>query len=65
MIAAQFFPADALLDDCAQAAQARGMHLIGNGRRIVVSPIVPPGWFKIAVKIKCPNTASLIGVVAK
>lgn len=46
------FPADAFLDDLAKAAAERGMHLIGNGKRIVVSPIVPPGWWKIAVKIK-------------
>ena len=33
-------------------AAAAGMHLICNGKRIVISPIVPPGWFKVAVKIK-------------
>lgn len=57
MIAAHLFPADALLDDVAKAAAARGMHLIGNGQRIVASPIVPPGWWKIAVKTKPQQAA--------
>jgi len=36
-----------------QAAQARGMHLIHNGREIVVSPVVPPGWSRVAaVKVE-------------
>lgn len=49
----------ALFDDAAKAAKAANMLLIGNGRKIVISPICPPGWFKIAVKIKTPNTAHL------
>ena len=32
-----------------------GMHLIHNGREIVVSPIVPPGWREVIVKIKNPQ----------
>jgi hypothetical protein len=24
---------------------------IGDGKRIVISPIIPPGWFKIGVKV--------------
>ena len=38
----------ATLLEIMQAAQARGMHLIHNGREIVVSPIVPPGWWRVA-----------------
>ncbi len=44
---------NATLLEIMQAAQARGMHLIHNGREIVVSPIVPPGWFRVvAVKVE-------------
>lgn len=39
---------NATLLDVMRAAQARGMHLIHNGHQIVVSPIVPPGWFRVA-----------------
>ena len=50
---------DTTLDECAQAAQAAGMHLISNGRKVVVSPVIPPGYWKIAVKVKCPQRATL------
>lgn len=36
----------------AEQAAAAGLHLICNGKRSCISPIVPPGWFKVAVKIK-------------
>ena len=36
----------------AQEAAAAGLHLICNGRRSAISPVIPPGWFKIAVKLK-------------
>ncbi len=39
---------DATLLDVMRAVKARGMHLIHNGREIVASPIVPPGWFRVA-----------------
>lgn len=38
-----------------RAAQAAGMHLIHNGRDIKVSPIIPPGWREVIVKIKQPQ----------
>ncbi|OQY64739.1 MAG: hypothetical protein B6D47_13005 [Rhodocyclaceae bacterium UTPRO2] len=41
--------------DVIRAAQAAGMHLIHNGREIRVSPIVPPGWREVIVKIKNPQ----------
>lgn len=44
-------PDDALVHTVAAEAAAAGLHLICNGRRSVISPIVPPGWFKIAVQI--------------
>lgn len=56
---AQIFPEDALVDEVAKAAQAAGMHIITDGRKVVVSPIVPPGFYKLAVKIKTPSRAAL------
>lgn len=50
---------DTTLDDCAKAAKAAGMHLISNGRKVVVSPVIPPGYWKIAVKVKSPDHATL------
>lgn len=59
MITALLFNEDALLDEVAQAAKANDMHIISNGQRIVVSPFVPVGWTKIAVKVKSTRHASL------
>lgn len=61
MITAQILPVsdDTILDECAQAACKAGMYLITNGFKVVVSPIVPPGFWKIAVKVKDPNHAAL------
>lgn len=56
---ATIYPEDILVDDIARAAQAAGMHIITDGRKVVVSPIVPPGFYKLAVKIKTPSSASL------
>lgn len=39
---------DKTLLEIIEQAQARGMHLIHNGREIVISPVVPPGWWRIA-----------------
>ena len=57
MITALIFSDDALLEECAQAAQERGWHLCGNGQRIIVSSFVPAGFDKIAVKIKSATAA--------
>lgn len=61
MITARILPiSDATtLDECARAARAAGMHLISNGFKVVVSPIVPPGFFKIAVKVRSDKRATL------
>ena len=53
------FTDDTTVDELAQVAKASGMHLISNGFKVVVSPIVPPGFFKIAVKIKHRHRAVL------
>ena len=47
------------VDELAQVAKAAGMYLISNGLKVVVSPIVPPGFIKIAVKVKTPTIAIL------
>ncbi len=47
------------VDELARVAKAAGMYLISDGHKVVVSPVVPAGFFKIAVKIKCPQRAEL------
>ena len=61
MISAQILniTEEALFDDLLQQARERGMHLISDGKRTLISPIVPPGFIKIAVKIKTPTHARL------
>lgn len=64
MISAQIIPItdDTLLAevaDIASKAHARGMFLISNGIKVVVSPICPPGFFKLAVKVRNRSTATL------
>lgn len=46
---------EATLLEVMRAAEARGMHLIHNGREIKVSPIVPPGWFRVAAVFRDNN----------
>lgn len=43
-------PEDTDLLDAARQASAAGLHLICNGRRTVLSPIVPPGWAKVTAQ---------------
>lgn len=64
MIAAQIIPYtdDTSLDDVAHiaaAAQTRGMYLISNGHKVVVSPVVPPGFYKLAIKVRDRHHAEL------
>lgn len=47
------------LDECIQAAKSAGMYLITNGFKVVVSPVIPPGFWRIAVKVKTPHHAFL------
>lgn len=42
----------------AQQANARHLHIITDGRRTVLSPEVPPGWYKIVVKHKPQRAAA-------
>lgn len=48
-----------LLADCLAAAKRQGMHLITNGQRCVISPVVPAGWVKVVAKVKTRHTAAL------
>ena len=46
---------NAPLLDVVRAAREADLHLIHNGREIRVSPIVPPGWREVIVKVKRPQ----------
>ncbi|MBS1143390.1 MAG: hypothetical protein H6R14_796 [Proteobacteria bacterium] len=59
MITAQIIHDSALLEEVAVAAAKRGWHIISNGKRAVISPIIPAGWTKIAVKVKTARSATL------
>ena len=45
-------PDNATVIDIARQANAQHLHLLTDGARTVLSPIVLPGWQKIAVKHK-------------
>ena len=51
--------ADTTVDELAHAAKAAHMHLISDGVRVLVSPIVPAGFIKVAVKVKTARRAHL------
>ncbi len=51
---------DTSVFDAGQRAAVAGLYLICNGRESKISPFVPPGWFRVAVKIK-PATSSYRG----
>lgn len=48
----QIIPEDITVLDAAHQAASAGLKLICNGRESRISPDVPPGWFRLAVKIK-------------
>lgn len=47
MIAAVIVPDSATLAEVARQAAAAHLHIITNGTRAVLSPIVPAGWAKV------------------
>ena len=61
MITAHLLPItdNTTVDELAQVAKAAGMHLISDGIRVLVSPIVPAGFIKVAVKVKTARRAHL------
>ncbi len=38
--------------EAAHQAQRANLHLITDGKRTVLSPIVMPGWYKLGVNLK-------------
>ncbi len=46
---------DAMLFDVAQQAIASHLHLITNGQRYALSPVVPHGWEAMHVGFKEPK----------
>lgn len=45
-------PSDTEVIEAAKLAAAAHLHLITDGKRTVLSPVVPPGWHKLAVTVK-------------
>ena len=47
-------------------AKSAGMHLIANGAEIKISPIIPPGWREIPIKVKvvAPNHGHVVVATA-
>lgn len=52
MVAAVIIPSDTEVVEAARLAAAAHLHLITDGRRTCLSPIVPPGWFRLAVHLR-------------
>ena len=42
-------PDDALLADVVESAACQHLHILSNGRRTVLSPVVLDGWTKVRV----------------
>lgn len=45
-------PEESELLEIAQRAAASHLHLITDGRQVVLSPFIPPGWHRLAVRVK-------------
>jgi hypothetical protein len=52
MLAAFILPDAITLAEADQVARTNDMYLITDGRRVVVSPIILPGWRQMPVRIK-------------
>lgn len=61
MSTALIFSENALLDECIQAANDRGLYLISDGRRVLASPVIPDEFHqvKITVKVRTPSKATM------
>ena len=57
MITPLTLPDDALLSECLDAANRHSMHLITDGRRVLVSPVVPAGYTQLKITAKVRNAA--------
>lgn len=45
-------PEEAELLQVAEMAAASHLHLITDGREVKLSPEIPPGWHRLAVRVK-------------
>ena len=52
-------PDEATLLEVATQASAEHLHIISNGKRTALSPVVPEGWHRLAVTIRTPTRATL------
>jgi len=57
---AHIIPDEATLLEVAEQAAAGHLHIITNGKRTVLSPIVPQGWHRLIITIKTPTRAQLV-----
>lgn len=57
---ATLIPDDADVFEIASRACAQHLNIITNGKRAVLSPVIPEGWTKLRVGINTPKTAKLI-----
>lgn len=57
-------PDEALLCDVAELATTQHLHIISNGQRTVLSPVIPAGWHRLIVKIRTPHQARLEAAAA-
>lgn len=51
-------PSDTEVRDAAAMAAAAHLHLITDGARTCLSPVVPAGWTRLAVHCKQPQEPS-------
>lgn len=52
-------PDEATLLDVAEQASAEHLHIISNGKRVALAPVVPEGWHRMVVTIRTPSRATL------
>ena len=53
-------PDEATLLDVAEQASTEHLHIISNGKRTALSPVVPDGWHRLVVKIRTPTEARIV-----
>lgn len=46
------FPSDTELLEASRQAAASHLHLITDGVNTKLSPIIPPGWYRLGVRVK-------------
>lgn len=51
-VAVIHFPPETTLVEAAEQAVTAGVHLITDGRKVIQSPWIPPGWHRLGVSVK-------------